>query len=154
MGRPKGSKNKTPKVPKVSKVKKQRKKRVYWKKKDEHMASRKNVETLQSLDFGFTNSQCYRASMISIGGEPFFGFIKCWRPPGHYDYNYTKTRCFMPIKAWISFTRDILPEIKTPQSVRIVELEDAQRYYMILFLVTCHQSHWQFHQSQSLIVYK
>ena len=144
MGRPKGSKNKMSKVSKVSK----RKLRLGWKKVEHQMACRKNVETLQSLDFGFTDSQCFRASTITIGGEPYFGFIKCWRPPGHFDYNYTKTRCFMPFTAWNRFVRDILPEIKTPPPLHIVELEDSRRYYMFLFLVTLHQSQCQFHQSQ------
>ena len=134
MGRTKGSKNKKPKAPKVH-----RRSRIPFtlpKKMLHQLATRKIVENLQSIDFGFSQSQCYRASTITIGGEPYFGFIKCCRPKGHIDYTYTRTRVFMPISAWNSFVRDVLPEIKTPPPLQIEYHGDDQRYQLFLFLVS------------------
>lgn len=101
------------------------------------------VETLQSLDFGMKNNQCYRAALITIAGEPYCGLIKCWRPPGYADYHYTRTRLFMPLAAWNSFVTDIVPQINYAHPS---QRQDVTDQYAIIS--NFYQSPYHFHQSQ------
>lgn len=120
MGRPKGSKNKNPR--KVLKVLKKAK-RV---RKSEDI---KKVETLQSLDFGKCDNNCYRVAVITIDEEPYIGFIKCWRGPGYLDYTFSRTRLFMPLSAWNSFVDTTLPQIKYPPLKRQLAMTGLSTRY-------------------------
>ena len=124
MGRRKGSLNKKPR----------KEKKVRITKKDrQRSAKSKHVETLQSLDFGLSGNQCYRASVIKIDGEPYCGIIKCWRVPMSEKFNYSRTRVFLPMPAWNSFINDVVPQIKYPPTLQrqLGMTEDSNEYVSI-----------------------
>ena len=109
-GRPKGSVNKKPPT------EKKRKRTAYEMEANflKRQANYKPVETLQSIDFGESadGNQCFRASVITIKDDPYFGFIKCWRGPSRASFCYTRQRLFMPMSAWMHFMNDVLPLMK------------------------------------------
>ena len=113
MGGPKGSVNKKSQSVKKPKGKKSQRK-VKRDRRCLNTRSKKDVKTLQSYDFGFSTdlNKCFRAEVITIKDEPYFGFIKCWRIPSTFDFNYTRQRLFMRMSAWMHFMNDVLPLMK------------------------------------------
>ena len=125
MGRPKGSVNKKTGKVKACKSKKLQGKVKRARERRLNTTLLKPVETLQSYDFGFSTdlNKCFRAEVITIKDEPYFGFIKCWRIPSTFDFNYTHQRLFMPMAAWMHFMNDVLPLLKfTPPHDRYLFL--------------------------------
>lgn len=74
---------------------------------------RKQVTNLATYDFGHHDNICYRATVISIEGKLYFGFIKCWKQKN--NYHYCRTRLFMPINSWHMFVRDVMPQMQFEQ---------------------------------------
>ena len=134
MGRPKGSKNKIVKPKKLRPLKTKRK------------APRKNVEVLQSIDFGACGPQSYRACVIKIDGQPYCGLIKCW------NGSHTRTRVFMPLDAWYSFTQEALSRMTYPSLQHHVTI--TEMYALYLFLVTFTRANNIFTRASPLSLYK
>ena len=100
------------------------------KKVDRSDKLKKVVQTISSTDFGHKGNQCYRATLITIDGEYYFGFIRCWLNKNKYAHS--RCRLLMPLSVWHSFSTQVQRNIQFP-SITEEEAADAQRY---LFLVT------------------
>ena len=69
------------------------------------------ITTEKSIEFGKEEKKCYRAQVILVNGNPYFGVSKCWKDHKTGKYKPSKQSFYLSQPAWVRFIEEVLPQL-------------------------------------------